>query len=326
MKKLALLLTLFLSANAFAQLGNQVGVINNIQVTSDGDRFSILILGNGKLEPNTIMIDNPPRISLDFPNVKNALYPRTIEAAPNTYIHRIRTSLYAKGKETISRITVDLKNRWDYGLYKTKEGVVLTLASAVKKAPPKEEAKPAPSPSSSASTVPPPSVTKPNPAASSGGSEATTSPAVSRPVQQEYPPSSSMPAASQAPQDIVIGSEDLLEISVFELPQFNTTARVQGDGTITMPLVGSIEVRGLKKKDVEARIATALQAKYVNNANVSVNVKEYKSRQVSVLGEVKQPGAYYVMSQRTLLQLLSEAGGLSPAAGPKCYIFRPGAA
>lgn len=125
--------------------------------------------------------------------------------------------------------------------------------------------------------------------------------------------------------DVVIGPEDLLEISVFDLPQFNATSRVAGDGTITMPLVGSIEVRGLTKKQVEAKISAALESKYVNDANVSVNIKEYKSRQVSVLGAVKTPGPYYVISHRTLLQLLSETGGLNSDASQKCYIFREGA-
>jgi polysaccharide biosynthesis/export protein len=348
MKKLVLFLTLFLSAHAFAQITNQVGIINDINLRPEGDRFSILIVGQGKLEPNTIVIDNPPRIALDFPNVRNMLYPRTIEAETNSYVHRIRTSLYAKGRETISRITIDLKNRWDYGLYKTDQGVVLTLAPANQKASKEKEKENEPkSTKSPAATVPPPpdvrvpssegngvtsdpnakktvqqQTNKPNVKPAVQQQQQTPQPAVKTPVQRQP---NTPPPPVQTPQDIVIGSEDLLEISVFELPQFDTTTRVQGDGTITMPLVGSIEVRGLKKKDVEARIATALQAKYVNNANVSVNVKEYKSRQVSLLGEVKQPGAYYVMSQRTLLQLLSEAGGLSPAAGPKCYVFRPGA-
>lgn len=125
--------------------------------------------------------------------------------------------------------------------------------------------------------------------------------------------------------DVLIGPEDLLEVSVFDLPQFSTTSRVAGDGTITMPLVGSIDVRGLSKKQVEQKIESALEAKYVNNANVSVNIKEYKSRQVSVLGAVKTPGPYYVISHRTLLQLLSETGGLTSDASEKCYIFREGA-
>lgn len=125
--------------------------------------------------------------------------------------------------------------------------------------------------------------------------------------------------------DVLIGPEDLLEVSVFDLPQFNSTSRVAGDGTITMPLVGSIDVRGLSKKQVEQKIEAALESKYVNNANVSVNIKEYKSRQVSVLGAVKTPGPYYVISHRTLLQLLSETGGLNADASEKCYVFREGA-
>ncbi len=301
MKKFVFLVTLFLSAGLFA---DQVGTIKKISLKPEADRFNVFISGEGKLECNTLIMDNPPRIALDFPNVKNSLFPNIIEADENTYVHRVRTSLYAKGRDTISRVTVDLKNRLDYSVYKTKDGVVLALGSATRK------------PDTGKTPVkttedPPPQTAAPQTAA-----PITTEPAA---------PVFTTPAVPAGVQDIVIGPEDLLEIAVFELPQFNTTARVQGDGTITMPLVGSIEVRGLKKRAVEEKISVALQAKYVNNANVSVNVKEYKSRQVSLLGEVKQPGAYYVMSQRTLLQLLSEAGGLGPGAGPKAYIFRSGA-
>jgi polysaccharide biosynthesis/export protein len=124
--------------------------------------------------------------------------------------------------------------------------------------------------------------------------------------------------------DIHIGPEDLLEITVFELPQFNVTSRVSGDGTVTMPLIGSVAIGGLTKKEAEQKIAAALEAKYVNNASVSINIKEYKSKQVSILGAVKNPGAYYIISKRTLLQLLSDAGGLAPEAGDKCFIFRSG--
>jgi polysaccharide biosynthesis/export protein len=124
--------------------------------------------------------------------------------------------------------------------------------------------------------------------------------------------------------DIHIGAEDLLEITVFELPQFNVTSRVSGDGTVTMPLIGSVEIGGLTKKEAEQKIASALETKYVNNASVSINIKEYKSKQVSILGAVKNPGAYYIVSKRTLLQLLSDAGGLAPQAGNKCFIFRSG--
>lgn len=151
----------------------------------------------------------------------------------------------------------------------------------------------------------------------------TLTPAAKPSAQPQSKPAAS--GASSQSLDIVIGAEDLLDITVFELPQFNCTSRVAGDGTITMPLIGSVEVRGLTKKEVEKKIAEALAAKYINNPSVSVTIKEYKSRQVSILGAVNNPGAYTIISQRTLLQLLSEAGGLNAAAGRKCFIFRQGA-
>src|SRR5262245_49259388 len=73
--------------------------------------------------------------------------------------------------------------------------------------------------------------------------------------------------------ELFIGAEDLLEISVFELPQFSLSSRVAGDGTVTMPLIGSVEVRGLTKAQAEKKIADALEAKYVNNPSVSINIK-----------------------------------------------------
>jgi polysaccharide export outer membrane protein len=116
-----------------------------------------------------------------------------------------------------------------------------------------------------------------------------------------------------------------LEINVFKIPDFSVTTRVLGDGTITMPLIGSVKIGGLTRKEAERKIEEALEAKYVNNPSVSVNVKEYKSLQVSVLGEVKNAGPYYITSRRTLLQLLSDAGGLTTEAGSKCFVFREGA-
>jgi polysaccharide export outer membrane protein len=143
-------------------------------------------------------------------------------------------------------------------------------------------------------------------------------------IEPNRPPIDNGIPVSELPKELLIGSEDLLEINVFKLPDFSVTTRVLGDGTITMPLIGSVKVGGLSRIAVERKIEDALRAKYVNNPSVSVNVKEYKSLQVSVLGEVKNPGPYYITSQRTLLQLLSDAGGLTTAAGSKCFVFRGG--
>jgi len=267
-----------------------LGTIKKISLDSGEGVFIVSVTGDGKLECNTVFMENPPRIALDFPNVKNKLFPNTLESKENPYVFRVRTSQYAKGKEMISRLTVDLKSPLDYEVNQTKEGVVLQLAA--KKA------------LAGQLKGTPPLATKPVPAP-----PAPAPPVLPRPVPSP---------------EIVIGYEDLLAINVFELPQFSGESRVAGDGTITIPLVGNVEVRGLTKKEVEQKIAAALQAKFVNNANVSVTIKEYKSRQVSVLGAVKSPGPHYILSQLTLLQLLSEVGGLDPAAGRICFIIRPG--
>jgi polysaccharide export outer membrane protein len=120
----------------------------------------------------------------------------------------------------------------------------------------------------------------------------------------------------------VLGPHDLLEISVFDLDQFSRTVRVSDDGSITLPFLGRIEVRGLTRGELENRIATLLGDKYVNDPQVSVFVKEYESRKVSVSGAVKNPSTLHLMGSRTLLDVVSEAGGFTEDVGPAVYVIR----
>lgn len=120
----------------------------------------------------------------------------------------------------------------------------------------------------------------------------------------------------------VLGPHDLLEISVFDLDQFSRTVRVSDDGGITLPFLGRIEVRGLTRSALEERIASMLGDKYVNDPQVSVFVKEYESRKVSVSGAVKTPATLQLMGSRTLLDVVSEAGGFTDEVGPRVYVIR----
>ena len=131
-------------------------------------------------------------------------------------------------------------------------------------------------------------------------------------------------SASGIPRsDYVIGSEDLLEISVFEQPDLNRTVRVSGDGTISVPLLGIIPVNGLTTKEAEGRLRDLLGEKYLTNPQVSVFVKEAKSKKVSVVGAVSKPGTVEMLGQRSLLEAISEAGGLTQQAGKDLYVLRP---
>lgn len=301
----------------------QNGTIETISLGPQQNKYNIFVKGSGRLEYTEVLFQNPPRIALDFANIKNKFNTRTFEPKENPFVRIIRTMEYYKAGSKISRVMVELKEPLVHKVSRAGEGLTLELM------PPQTSDQ---APTTSAV------VTDAKPAGENPGPEVSTPPTTtsspptttsSPPTTQEEKPVAPVqqPAPQQVPEnlDILIGSEDLLEISVFELPQFSVSSRVAGDGTITMPLIGSIEVRGLTKKQVEEKIAAALEAKYVNNANVSVTIKEYKSRQVSVLGAIRNPGAYYIVSPRTLLQLISEAGGLTPEAGKKCYIFRHGA-
>lgn len=317
MKTLIVVALLFSSTLVLAQNGT----INSIRVgMGDGAAYSVYLVGSGNLQFSEVLFTDPPRIAIDFPNIKNKFTTKNFEPKANPYVRLIRTMDYFKGSQKVSRVIVELKSNMKHTVKRIPEGLALQLLTGSE------------SPDSTSTVVNSPATSEPSttePATPLPVTPAETVPEDSSKTVEDNTEESTSPPATTNPAvptnlDVQIGSEDLLEISVFELPQFSVSSRVSGDGTITMPLVGSIEVRGLTKKQVEDKIADALEAKYVNDANVSVTIKEYKSRQVSLLGAVGNPGAYYIVSPRTLLQLISEAGGLTAEAGSKCYIFRQG--
>jgi len=122
--------------------------------------------------------------------------------------------------------------------------------------------------------------------------------------------------------DYKIGPKDLLEISVFGLDELNKTVRVSEDGKITLPLLGEVEVEGLTKGEVEKKLSQLLEEKYLQNPQVTIFIREYQSKRVSVLGAVQNPGPYELLGRQTILQVISEAGGLTPDAGSEIIVLR----
>ncbi len=122
--------------------------------------------------------------------------------------------------------------------------------------------------------------------------------------------------------DYRIGRQDLLEISVFDVEDLDQTVRVADDGSITMPLLGRLVVAGLTKSELEALIAGLLEERYVRNPQVTVFIKEYESKRVAVSGAVKKPGTYEMLGRKTLLEMISMAGGLDKDLGKEIIIFR----
>lgn len=122
--------------------------------------------------------------------------------------------------------------------------------------------------------------------------------------------------------EYIIGPRDLLDVRVFEIPELNLERRVSENGTIDLPLLGEVSVTGLSAGQVRDRLETTLKAKYVNRANVSVVVKEFGNKPITVVGAVQKPGTLNISGRWTLLQVIAAAGGLTEAAGKKIYILR----
>ena len=127
------------------------------------------------------------------------------------------------------------------------------------------------------------------------------------------------------PHDYVIGPGDLLAIYVFDVQELSRDVRVSQTGTIGIPLIPvRVHVAGLTEMQVEQKIAELLEANgLVTHADVSVSVKEHKSKPITVVGAVARPMVYEADRTVTLLEVLAEAGGISSDAGDTIIVSRP---
>jgi polysaccharide export outer membrane protein len=122
-----------------------------------------------------------------------------------------------------------------------------------------------------------------------------------------------------------IGPRDLLEIRVLDLTELaNVAVRVSQDGTISLPLLKSVAVQGLTKDEVERKLSSLLEEKYLQNPQVSVFIREYQSQRVALLGAVGKPGLYELIGPLNLMQLISQAGGLLETASNTVLVQRAG--
>src|SRR5579864_8567516 len=121
-----------------------------------------------------------------------------------------------------------------------------------------------------------------------------------------------------------IGANDLLSISVYGSPELTRTVRVSAEGVIRLPMLKQrIEARGLMPSELETKIAAALgEEEILVDPAVTVNVAEYHSRPISVMGAVRAPVTFQAIGKITLLEALAKAGGLSEDAGPEILVTR----
>jgi polysaccharide biosynthesis/export protein len=132
-------------------------------------------------------------------------------------------------------------------------------------------------------------------------------------------------SAKSSSHEYTIGNGDLLDISVFDVPELTREVRVNQSGAISIPLVPArLHVAGLTEIQAQQKIADVLEANgLVSHPEVSVTVKEHRSRPITIVGAVGHPMVYEADRGVTLLEVLAEAGGVANDAGDTIIVSRP---
>jgi polysaccharide export outer membrane protein len=141
-------------------------------------------------------------------------------------------------------------------------------------------------------------------------------PAEVAPIQS--PSKAASPAVPSAPVSSTarLGAGDLIELSVYGVPDLNTNARIGNGGDVYLPLVDYVHIADLSVDEAQDLIQKRLEdGGFVRNPHVSIFVNESASQAVNMMGEVNHPGAYPVIGERRLFDLISAAGGLTDKAG-----------
>jgi polysaccharide export outer membrane protein len=124
------------------------------------------------------------------------------------------------------------------------------------------------------------------------------------------------PVTPTGDNNVRLGVGDMVDVSVYNVPELTTRTRVSAGGDVYLPLIDYVHVEGLTVEDAERVIERRLdQGGFVRNPHVQLFVAEYASDGASILGEVTKPGVYPVIGEQTLFNLLSLAGGITDHAG-----------
>jgi polysaccharide export outer membrane protein len=119
-----------------------------------------------------------------------------------------------------------------------------------------------------------------------------------------------------------IGPQDVIEISVFKVPELSKAAQVSEAGTVNLPLIGEVNVSGKTAREFEKQLTQQLGARYLQNPQVTVFVKEYNSQRITVEGAVKRPGVLPIQGSMSLLQAVAMSQGLEEMSDDTVLVFR----
>jgi polysaccharide biosynthesis/export protein len=131
------------------------------------------------------------------------------------------------------------------------------------------------------------------------------------------------PCFGQSTESLLIGPGDLVSVSVFDTPEMQQDIRVNDAGVARLQLIGDLKIGGQTPAAAAKLIEDALISHNIMKApQVTVRVKDYATQDVSVLGQVKNPGPYEITTPQTVLKVIALAGGLNEDADRKITIQR----
>ncbi|CAK8716968.1 Polysaccharide export outer membrane protein [Candidatus Electronema aureum] len=132
----------------------------------------------------------------------------------------------------------------------------------------------------------------------------------------------SLPILPAIAEDYQIGSGDVLSITVYGYDELKTKVRVSETGTIEFPLIGTVQLGGIKTSAASRKIEEMLSEGYIVKPQVQIYIEEFKSKKVAALGPFNKPGLIELSGPTTLLELISKAGGLQKDAGETITVTR----
>jgi polysaccharide biosynthesis/export protein len=157
-----------------------------------------------------------------------------------------------------------------------------------------------------------------------GGIAQDQSPKVAeKPAEQVFPSATPAPpqpalssSADEGSSSPKLGVGDLLDVSVYNVPELSTKSRMGSNGDVYLPLIDYVHLSGLTVEEAQTLIEKRLSdGGFVKNPHVSLNVDQSASQGISLLGEVARPGVYPVIGEPRLLDVVSAAGGFTASAG-----------
>ena len=146
----------------------------------------------------------------------------------------------------------------------------------------------------------------------------------SAPPQAQAPPAPTQPAIVGQISNYVVGAQDVLVVTMWDQADASGKFTVEADGSISFPYIGRVRAAGLTLQQLEADLKKRLSdGGYFKNPQLSVSVEQYRSQRIFVIGEVRNPGAYTLTGEMTLIEALARAGSTTVTASDEAVIVRP---